>query len=103
MVRTVCTLYERLKELCTAKEQNDPYIALAKKGLRDFNEAEGFFLVNALPWLRYLLSWFPGASFHKKAKEGYNISMAMYNEPLRLAKEIIVSGMSMTDFTAPDL
>ena len=62
-----------------AAEKDDPYIALAERGMEAFAEAEGFFLVNAFPWLRYLPAWFPGAGFQKIAKV-YKHSMTMYHE-----------------------
>ena len=55
-----------------------------------FAAAEGFFLVNAIPWLRYLPSWFPGAGFKKIAKDGYENSMAMYKRPHEMTKENLV-------------
>ncbi|KAH8115975.1 cytochrome P450 [Phellopilus nigrolimitatus] len=66
-------------------ESNDPYVEIADKGLMASVVAEGFFLVNALPWC---------ASFHAIAKEGYKYSMAMYHEPHEMAKAIIASLVS---------
>ncbi|KAH8115962.1 cytochrome P450 [Phellopilus nigrolimitatus] len=73
-------------------ESNDPYVEIADKGLTASLVAQGFFLVNALPWLRHLPTWFPGATFHAIAKEGYRHSMAMYHEPFEMAKAIISDG-----------
>ncbi|KAH8112981.1 cytochrome P450 [Phellopilus nigrolimitatus] len=82
------------------KESDDPYVALADKGLAAFIEASGFFLVNALPWLRHLPAWFPGTSFHAIAKEGYKHSMAMYHEPHKMAKAIISDGTAAPSMTS---
>ncbi|KAH8115968.1 cytochrome P450 [Phellopilus nigrolimitatus] len=81
-------------------ESNDPYVELADKGLTAAIVAQGFFLVNALPWLRYLPTWFPGTSFHAIAKEGYKHAMAMYHEPHEMAKAIIADGTAAPSITS---
>lgn len=60
-----------------------------------FTEAEGFFLVNLVPWLQYLPSWFPGAGFMNLAKEGYRKGMDMYIKPHEMSKKLIVSIVSL--------
>ena len=66
-------------------------VTIAEKGVDAFSEAENFYLVNAFPWLKYLPSWLPGASFKKKAKRGYQNSMRMYKTPYEITKEKLVS------------
>ncbi|EJC99663.1 CyP450 monooxygenase [Fomitiporia mediterranea MF3/22] len=73
-------------------ERDDPYVALGIKGLDAFAEAEGLFLVNAFPWLRYLPDWFPGAQFKKIAKEGLKNSLDMYYDQYKLAKQKYAEG-----------
>ncbi|EJC99662.1 cytochrome P450 [Fomitiporia mediterranea MF3/22] len=73
-------------------EKDDPYVALGIRGLDAFAEAEGFFLVNALPWLKYLPSWFPGTQFKRIAKEGLKNSLDMYYGQYKLAKEKFAKG-----------
>ena len=60
-----------------------------------FTEAEGFFLVNLVPQLQYLPSWFPGAGFMNLAKEGYRKGMDMYIKPHEMSKKLIVSIVSL--------
>ncbi|KAK7472246.1 hypothetical protein VKT23_000367 [Stygiomarasmius scandens] len=52
------------------KYKNDRYVILADKAVRGLSEAlaHGSFLVDFLPILSYVPSWFPGASFKRKAK-----------------------------------
>ena len=49
-------------------EHNDPYILTAKEGMEGIAEAgPGAFLVDLLPGLKYVPSWFPGAGFKRRA------------------------------------
>ena len=49
---------------------NDPYMSIAEEVLEGFAEAAapGAFLVDLIPILKYVPSWFPGAGFKKKAE-----------------------------------
>ncbi|EJC97587.1 cytochrome P450 [Fomitiporia mediterranea MF3/22] len=73
-------------------ERDDPYVALGNRGLDAFTEAEGFFLVNAFPWLKYLPDWFPGARFKEIAKEGLKSSLGVYYDQYKLAKKKYAEG-----------
>ena len=70
---------------------SDPIVRLAEKGVEAFADAQGFYLVNELPWLQYLPSWLPGMNFLKVAKDGYKKSMAMYKNPYEMFKNNLVS------------
>jgi hypothetical protein len=41
--------------------------------------------------VRYLPSWFPGASFHKIAKDGHRALEEMVNKPYETVKAQVVS------------
>ena len=86
---------EMTKMPIKAAEERDPYVAIVEKGMNAFIHAEGFFLVNLLPWLQYLPSWFPGAGFMNLAKEGYRKGMDMYIKPHEMSKKLIVSIVSL--------
>ena len=51
------------------KESDDPYISIAEVALNGAVEAgvPGAFLVDLVPILKYVPSWFPGAGFQRKA------------------------------------
>ncbi|KAJ7601420.1 cytochrome P450 [Mycena rosella] len=51
---------------------DDPYINAAHAALRVMGEAAvpGRFLIDVIPALKYVPSWFPGASFKRKAANG---------------------------------
>ncbi|KAI0822973.1 cytochrome P450 [Trametes gibbosa] len=55
----------------TVAERDDPYIVLAERVASIFIDVvvPGRYLVEMLPVLRFLPSWFPGAAFKKKAGE----------------------------------
>ena len=72
------------------KEKNDPFVSIAEKGVDAFSDAQGFYLVNDLPWLQYLPSWLPGMGFLKIAKQGYIDSMNMYKKPYEMFKKRFV-------------
>ena len=54
----------------TTLDSNDPYISIAEEVSGGIAEAgvPGAFLVDLIPILKYVPSWFPGAGFKKKAK-----------------------------------
>ncbi|KIJ51980.1 hypothetical protein M422DRAFT_243553 [Sphaerobolus stellatus SS14] len=49
--------------------ENDPYLTNAHKVLHAISEAgtPGNFLVDVLPWMKYIPAWVPGAEFQRKA------------------------------------
>ena len=74
------------------EESNDPYISIAGEVLDGLAAAgvPGAFLVDIFPFLKYVPSWFPGASFQRKAahwKEAINI---MAEKPFRHVQEQMV-------------
>jgi len=74
------------------KPINDPYITTVEKA----NEATrvaavpGRFLVDTLPWLKYVPEWVPGAGFQKVGREGKELAVKMINMPYEAAKKNIV-------------
>ncbi|KAI5117354.1 hypothetical protein M0805_002464 [Coniferiporia weirii] len=79
---------------------DDRYIEISEKGMECFTEAEGFFLVNAVPWLQHLPSWLPGARFKRIAEEGIKHSLAMYQEPYYVAKKLLNDGLAQPSMTS---
>ncbi|KAG6918155.1 hypothetical protein DXG01_016140 [Tephrocybe rancida] len=58
----------------------------------------GAIAVNALPFLRHLPTWFPGAGFHKFATECRVCTDQMLNVPFRRVKERVVrTGLYLSD------
>ncbi|KAI5117645.1 hypothetical protein M0805_001301 [Coniferiporia weirii] len=80
-------------------ERNDPYIDLAEKSIKSVTEAEDFFLINVLPWLRFFPKWFPGTS-HKFIKEANALSQAMLYEAHESTKQNIHNGTAKPSMTS---
>ncbi|KAJ2919996.1 hypothetical protein MD484_g420, partial [Candolleomyces efflorescens] len=72
--------------------ENDPYVKYADDASRPAAEAAvpGRFLVDAIPLLKYVPAWFPGASFKRKAREWYKLTRKMVEIPYEDAKRRIV-------------
>ncbi|KAK7029931.1 cytochrome P450 [Favolaschia claudopus] len=77
---------------------SDPFVDLADKGMLEFSEImrPGAFLVEVLPALKYVPSWFPGAGF-KRLAEKYNRSCDELAEaPLAYVQHQMATGKSYT-------
>lgn len=77
------------------KPENDPYVKLAEDASRPAAEAAvpGRFLVDAIPLLKYVPAWLPGASFKRKAREWYKLTRNMVEIPYADAKKRIVCNL----------
>ncbi|KAH9476853.1 Cytochrome P450 monooxygenase 98 [Psilocybe cubensis] len=75
---------------------DDPYIQVAEHGVEGFSIAAvpGTFLVDAIPALKYVPEWCPGASFKRKAREWKRSTISMIETPFAAAKKIIADGTS---------
>ena len=76
----------------TVQESEDPYISIAEEVLNGVAEAgiPGSFLVDLFPMLKYVPSWFPGASFQKKAARWREVIKIMADKPFNHTKEQLV-------------
>ncbi|KAJ6603388.1 cytochrome P450 [Mycena vulgaris] len=64
-------------------DHDDPYVALAEEAVEGLTTAlvPGRFLVDALPILKYVPAWFPGAGFKRKAALWGKLATRMMEEP----------------------
>ncbi|KAF5315270.1 hypothetical protein D9619_007192 [Psilocybe cf. subviscida] len=76
------------------KANNDHFVNLAESAAAGFSSAilPGAALVNALPILRYLPSWFPGAGFHQSAAESREMLKQMKEAPLQWVQKNMEAG-----------
>jgi hypothetical protein len=74
------------------QESDDPYILIAEEALEGMSAAgiPGAFWVDLLPILKYVPSWFPGASFKKKAARWRKAKDIMAERPFRHVQEQLV-------------
>ncbi|KAJ7495373.1 cytochrome P450 [Mycena latifolia] len=84
---------------------NDPYITLANTVVQTSALAAvpGRFLVNTLPCLKYIPSWFPGAGFKRQAKEWSKLARELVDRPFAETKREMDSGIAPRSFTAEHL
>ncbi|KAF7332878.1 Cytochrome P450 [Mycena venus] len=76
------------------EEGNDPLVDLADKALAEFSEITrpGAFLVDVMPILKYVPSWFPGAGFERLAKMYAKSCDDLADVPLAYVREQMVNG-----------
>jgi hypothetical protein len=74
-------------------EFDDPYIALAEETVRGAAEAgiPGTFLVDLLPLLKYVPSWFPGAGFKRMAAHYAAVNAEVVDRPFNIIQRKMVS------------
>ncbi|KAF9446019.1 cytochrome P450 [Macrolepiota fuliginosa MF-IS2] len=88
------------------KPKDDIYIQTAEQGVHALAVAAvpGMFLVDMLPWLKYVPAWTPGAGFQKKAKAWAKLTMRMVDMLFEAAKKRVVCGRKcQTVFTSISL
>ena len=73
------------------KDKDDFYVNIAEEGMKNVATAEGFFLVNLIPWLQNLPTWLPGTGFKKLSQRGREIGIEMRNKSYDMVKQSIVS------------
>ena len=74
------------------RERDDPYLALAEEAVQTVSAAivPGAFLVDFIPFLKYIPAWVPGAGFQTTAKNYFEIQRRFRNEPFDAAVKNIV-------------
>lgn len=74
--------------------ENDPYIAISEKALHAMacTGNRGAYLVDSLPFLRYLPDFFPGAGFKNEARDWYKVVTAMPEAPYNWVKRALANG-----------
>ncbi|KAJ7176250.1 cytochrome P450 [Mycena crocata] len=83
----------------------DPYINLAKDAMHGVAIASipGTFLVDTIPAMKYIPSWFPGASFKRKSKAWRKLTLRLLEVPFIEAKRTIAEGTAPTSYTSVSL
>ena len=74
-------------------ERNDPYVSSAREAIEGIAEAgvPGAFLVDLLPALKYVPSWFPGARFKRRAARWRACIREMLDRPYHRVEAEMVS------------
>ncbi|KAJ7482980.1 cytochrome P450 [Mycena galericulata] len=81
---------------------NDPLVDLAEKAIGEFSEVTrpGVFLVDALPMLKYVPTWFPGAHFKWLAKTYTKSCDDLAEVPLTYVKEQMANGQETPSYAS---
>ncbi|PAV17223.1 cytochrome P450 [Pyrrhoderma noxium] len=77
------------------KDKDDYYVNIAEEGLEYAATSVGFFLVNVIPWLQYLPTWFPGTGFLRLSKRGRELGTEMRNRVYDTVKQNVLNGHPM--------
>ncbi|KAI0651028.1 cytochrome P450 [Trametes meyenii] len=74
--------------------KNDPYIATAETALHAMSMAgnAGAYLVDYIPFLKHIPSWFPGATFKRQAAEWRKATTAMVEVPFKAVRNAMAEG-----------
>ncbi|KIJ50103.1 hypothetical protein M422DRAFT_245905 [Sphaerobolus stellatus SS14] len=107
MVQGVSSLVKQIdKGLVTygihIKEEDDFYLFAADKALKGLGEAgvPGSFMIDIFPRLKYILYWFPGATFKKKWAK-YILDMKEW--PFQTTKTAMIQGAANNCFVTSHL
>ncbi|KAL0573247.1 hypothetical protein V5O48_008716, partial [Marasmius crinis-equi] len=74
------------------KPEDDPYVAVSEAAIHPLLQAlvPGAFLVDSLPWLKYVPAWFPGGGFKRKAEESKKLAIQMAQKPFNDGRFLMV-------------
>ncbi|KAI0267098.1 cytochrome P450 [Gloeopeniophorella convolvens] len=83
-------------------ESGDPFIRLVDIPMRNFSEIvrPGAFLVDAIPILKYIPAWFPGAGFKRYAAKMYEDNVNMAEVPFKWTKNAMSAGSALPSFVS---
>ncbi|KAH6915729.1 cytochrome P450 [Coprinopsis sp. MPI-PUGE-AT-0042] len=82
--------------------RNDPYIRLAEQSIDPAGRAvvPGAYLVDVLPFLKYIPEWVPGAGFKRDAREWKEMMQRYRDGPFEAAELLITNGKALPSLTS---
>ncbi|KAF8143554.1 cytochrome P450 [Mycena galopus ATCC 62051] len=82
--------------------ENDPYIEIAERALYALARAgrRGAYLVDSLPFLKYVPDFFPGASFKRDARKWRKAVSAMPEAPFNFVKRSLADGTAKSSIAS---
>ncbi|PPQ99417.1 hypothetical protein CVT24_005404 [Panaeolus cyanescens] len=77
-----------------SSDNNDPWMLTIFESLQSMVKAgiPGLYLVDHIPILKYIPSWFPGAEFKREAEKGMKITNKLVVKPYEAVKESLRKG-----------
>lgn len=80
-------------------KEKDEYMPVIKKAVEVLTTSQGIgFMVDKLPILKYVPSWFPGARFKRFAEEGRPYCEQILEEPFKNAKDLWLAGKAPNSY-----
>ncbi|KIJ23526.1 hypothetical protein M422DRAFT_275879 [Sphaerobolus stellatus SS14] len=78
------------------KPKDDPYLKMTEVTMQAVGESAifGSFMVDFIPLLKYIPTWFPGAEFQRKAKVWREAIKGVLVQPFEAGKKAIESGLA---------
>lgn len=72
----------------------DPLVNIAEEAMLGFARASdpGAYLVDTMPWLKYIPEWFPGASFKQDVKAMRQARERLYDVPYNFVQKAMAEG-----------
>ncbi|KAI0295308.1 cytochrome P450 [Multifurca ochricompacta] len=85
-----------------ARPERDPYLTAAKEVVDAIDLASTLEarLLDMIPWLIYLPSWFPGLSIKRKARKSRSFILNTLETPYAVVKAAVASGTASTSIAA---
>ncbi|KAG9013448.1 hypothetical protein FRB94_002522 [Tulasnella sp. JGI-2019a] len=74
-------------------------VEMASENVRNFGKALTGYIVDFLPWLRYLPEWFPGAQFKRDARRFRELAYTTRWLPFNMTKRQVADGTATPSFT----
>ncbi|KAJ3516368.1 hypothetical protein NLJ89_g1159 [Agrocybe chaxingu] len=89
----------------TVKSENDFYIGLAREAVQPLLLVvhAGAYLVEFLPFLKYIPAWPPGAGFKRMAEDSVKSSHSLRDIPFNNVKQEIANGTAESSFVSSNL
>lgn len=80
----------------------DPLVSLINQVMSEFSEATvaGVWLVDSVPWLRYLPEWVPGMGFKRTAREWNKNLVKVINLPVEFVKQQMAWNAAKPSYTS---
>ncbi|PPQ96376.1 hypothetical protein CVT26_004978 [Gymnopilus dilepis] len=84
---------------------NDPFVEMSEIAVQSALDATipGAFLVDVMPWLKYIPSWVPGAGFQKKAREWRKLQEEVHELPYSETIKSMTQGFAQPSLTSHSL
>lgn len=102
IIRTVGAIILRISHGYELQGDNDPFVDLANRATEQLSlsSSPGAFLVDVVPFLKYVPAWMPGAGFQRTAKEWSKTLEEMVEMPYNFTKEQMALGTAAPSFTS---